>query len=144
MITLINISYLKKLKVEADEDTSTCYVAINIEVKLNRSKADNTTDVHIVDSAKPGIPKLHVTEEQVLKEYPWDYQTLIDKCKKRHSNFKLNNNFHKIKKTICEEKKEKVCKIRHLDPNNPKSQTKTFYKPEILKEFDKYYTKSDE
>lgn len=138
------LNYLKKLKSEADEDTSKYYVAINIEVKLNRSKADDAIDVRVVSSANSDAPEVRMTEEQVLEGYPWDYQILTDKCKKRYSNFKQNQDFYKIKKTICQEKAEKVCKIRHLDPSNPKSQKKIFYKPVILKEFDKHYTKSNE
>lgn len=138
------LNYLKKLKSEADEDTSKFYVTINIEVKLRRSKADDAIGVRVVSSANSDVPEVRMTEEQVLEQYPWDYQTVIDKCKKRYSNFKQNKSFHKRKKNICEEKKEKVCKIRHLDPKNPKSQTKILYKPEILKEFDKHYTKSNE
>ncbi len=81
-----------------------------------------------------------MTEEQILEQYPWDYQTLTNKCRERYSGFKRNQDYHKIRKSLCEDKK--LCKIRYLHPSNPKSSQKQFFKPDILKELDKHYSKT--
>lgn len=135
------LDYLGELETEADEADSKYVVTININVKFTRSKTDEALNVRIVDSANSDAPEVRITEEDALEQYPWDYKTLTDKCKKRYPDFKLNNTYHKIRKSVCEEKKEKLCKTRYLDPSNPKSSTKQFYKPEILREFDKHYSK---
>lgn len=135
------LNYLEQLKTQADESDTKYSVAINIEVKLTRSKARNAVDVRIAHPTNTNAPEVRMTEEQALEQYPWDYQKLTEKCKERYSNFKLNNTYHKTRKSICEQKDGKLCKTRYLDPSNEKSSKKQFYKPEILHEFDKHYTK---
>ena len=135
------LNYLEQLKIQADESDAKYSVALNIEVKLTRSKAKDALGVQIVNPENPNALEVRMTEEQILEQYPWDYKTFINKCKERYSDFKRNKTFYNIRKSICEEKKDKVCKTRYLDPSNTKSQKKPFFKPEILNEFDKHYTK---
>jgi hypothetical protein len=139
------LNYLNQLEIRADEANSEYRVAINIDVRFTRSKAGDAHGVHIADPGDPNAIEVRMTEEQILERYPWDYKKLTEKCMERYSDFKRNNNnYHKIRKSICGEEKEKVCKIRYIDPNNLKSNKKEFYKPEILKEFDKHYTKHED
>lgn len=138
------LNYLEHLKTQADESDDKYSVAINIEVKLTRSKARNAVDVRIAHPTNTDAPEVLMTEEQVLEQYPWDYQRLTEKCKERYSDFKLNKTYHKARRSICEQKDGKLCKTRYLDPSNPKSSKKQFYKPEILHEFDKHYTKRNQ
>ena len=135
------LNYLEQLKTQADESDDKYSVAINIEVKLTRSKARNAADVRIADPTNTDAPEIRMTEEQVLEQYPWNYQKLTEKCRERYSDFKRNKTYHKIRKSICAEKEGKLCKTRYLDPSNQEGSKKQFYKPEILQEFDKYYTK---
>lgn len=137
------LNYLGQLETEVDESDSKYSVTINMDIKLTRSKSNDAPGVLIVDPTNTNAPKVRMTEEQILEQYPWDYKTFIDQCRKRYRGFKMNKEFYKIKNSVCEEKKEKVCKIRHLDPKNPKSAKKPFFKPEILREFDKHYSKYD-
>ena len=83
--------------------------------------------------------KINVEEEDVLKRYPLDYEKLTLNLRKKYSDFKADNKYHKIRKELA--KNKKLCRTRHLDPNNPKSPKKDFYNTEIIKEFDKHYTK---
>ena len=136
------LNYLEQLKTLADE-TDSYSIASNIEVKLVRSKAKGAIPVQIAHPGNTNALEVIMKEEQVLEQYPWDYKKLTKKCMGRYSNFKRNKDYHKIRRLICEKEKEKVCKIRYIDPNNPKSTKKEFYKPEILKEFDKHYTKQN-
>ena len=135
------LNFLRQLEMRADETDSEYHVSINIDVKLIRSKAQDALGVQIAKPDNPDAIEVRMTEEQILEWYPWDYKKLTEKCMERYSNFKRNNDYHKIRKSICETKKEKVCKIRYIDPSNPKSTKKEFYKSEILEEFDKHYSK---
>ena len=138
------LNYLEQLETEGDESDSKYSVTINMDIKLTRSKSNDALGVRIVDSTNTDAPEVRITEEDALKQYPWDYKTLTDKCRKRYIGFKMNKEFYKIKNSVCEEKKEKVCKIRYLDPKNPNGSKKPFFKPEILIEFDKHYTKRNQ
>lgn len=135
------LNYLKELEAGADEANSEYRVTINIDVRFTRSKTGNALSVHIADPDDPNAIKFSMTEEQILEQYPWDYKKLTKKCMERYLDFKRNNNCHKIRKSIYEEEKKKVTKIRYLNHGNLKSTKTQFYKPEILKEFDKHYTK---
>lgn len=135
------LTYLKRLKIREDKTDSKYRVAIDIDVRFVRSQAGDALDVHIAAPEDPNAVPIHLTEEKILERYPWDYKKLTEKCMERYSDFKRNKDYHKIRKSVCEKEKEKVCKIRYIDPSNPKSTKKEFYKPEILEEFDKYYSK---
>ena len=47
--------------------------------------------------------EIHVTEQQILDGYPWEYNDLVKSCKDRYSDFKKNSTFHKIRDSICNE-----------------------------------------
>lgn len=137
------LNYLEHLKAKADDADSKHSVAINVEVKFMRSNAIDALNVQIVSPETPNAFGLHVTEEQILKGYPWDYKRLTEKCQERYSDFKRNQKFHDIKRELSEQMGERFIKIRYLDPNKEKGTEKKFYKPEILNELDKHYTKRD-
>jgi hypothetical protein len=59
----------------------------------------------------------------------------------RYEDFKETQKYHNIRKRLKENKV--YCWTRLLDPNNAKSSSKDFYSEEILKEFDKNYTKKN-
>ena len=80
------------------------------------------------------------SEEVFQKKYPWNYTDhLIPKLKERYRNFKINRDFHTLRSKI--EKNKRFSAERHLDLSNLKGTKKRFYSTNILKEFDKHYTK---
>ncbi len=81
-------------------------------------------------------------EEQFLQKYSWDYKKLTDQCRARYSEFKCDKKFHGIKKSLCQDERNGLCKIHYMDPRNEKSSKRQFYKPDILRAFDKHYTKA--
>ncbi|HMN06526.1 MAG TPA: DUF3644 domain-containing protein [Flavobacteriales bacterium] len=86
------------------------------------------------------IPVKLDSEEAFQKKYCWNYKDhLLPKLKERYSDFRLDKKFFKLKKQL--ETDIAYSKVRPLDWTKPKGQTKRFYCPEILKEFDKHYTK---
>ena len=137
------LNYLEHLKGNADDADSKYSVAINVEVKFIRSKAKDAINFQRASPETPNALGLYVTEEQALKGYSWDHKKLTEKCNERYSDFKCNQNFHAIKRELYEQEGERFIKIRYLDPNKEKGATKKFYKPEILNELDKHYTKRD-
>ena len=137
------LNYLKQLESEADGVDSEYSVTIDIEVKFTRSKAKDAPGVHIVNSEDPDVMEVRMIEEDIREEYPWDYNELTQKCRKRYSDFKCNQEYHNIRKSLCEKKNKKLGNIRYLDPGNSKSPKKQFFKPDILHEFDKHYSKKE-
>ena len=128
------LSYLEHLEVEAD---SKYFVTVDIGVRLLRSSEKNTLGVHT--TSNPNAQEVYLTDEEIRKEYPWTFKQLIQKCKEQYSNFIQNKEYTDIRMSLHENRK--FCYIRHLDPTNPNSSTQVFYKPSILNEFDKYYSK---
>jgi len=88
---------------------------------------------------KNGVPIFQDSEEMFKKKYPLDYATLISKLKSRYLDFKQNQKFYKLKEEICQQ--TKMCGERYLDYKKMSGTKKTYYSSNILKEFDKHYTK---
>lgn len=82
--------------------------------------------------------EIKIPEDRLLIEYKLEYKDLCKELKKRCTNFKVNQDFYVYRKQIIDKNKSLVYS-RKLDPDNPKSQKKDFYHPNILKEFAKYY-----
>lgn len=82
--------------------------------------------------------EVRIPEDRLLEEYKLEYKDLCSELKNRYTDFKLNKTFHQHKKEILN-KNSNLVYSRKLDPDNPKSQKKDFYHPNILREFDKYY-----
>lgn len=137
------LEFLTQLKTSEDELDTKFSVTANINMEITKSKADTSLSVRIADSTNTEAPIVRLKEEDILKQYPWDYNTLTRKCREKYLNFKSNQNYHIIRRSICEDKKEKIYILRYLDPNNPKSPKRQLFKPEILKEFDKHFIKRD-
>jgi hypothetical protein len=80
------------------------------------------------------------SEDSFKKKYPWSCEVeLIPRLQKRYSDFKRDNRFWNLLKPLKEN--TKYCGLRYLDWNKKSGMKKHFYSPEILKEFDKHYTK---
>ena len=84
-------------------------------------------------------PKVNITEEDILKTYPWDYQMLTDKLKSRYLDFIANAKYHENRKRITLAN-AKFKMTRYLDPSKNSGLRKEFYNPNIIAEFDKVYT----
>ena len=131
------LAYLDQLKKRAGTNDSGYAVTINIDVKLSRSKSGDAIEVR--PTRDPDATEIRMTEEQIREKYPWDYGKLTEECKKRFQDFKRDRQYHSLRKPLVGD--DKFCYTRRLDPENPKSSKKTFYNPNILQEFEKYYSK---
>jgi hypothetical protein len=132
------LKYLKGIQDKHPSNENSIYnVTLKIETKFVKSSDDQALNVRYSDD--PDAPEVRITEEDILKKYPFDYKKLTVKLVKRYSDFKQNQRYHKIRAPLKED--EKYCLTRRLDPKNPKSMTKDYYSTEVFKVLDKHYTK---
>ncbi len=86
------------------------------------------------------IPVKFESEEAFRRKYKWRYtEDLLPAMRKRYKDFAQGQKFNDLVKGL--KGNPRFAAERHLDPDNPKGQKKWFYCSEILKEFDKHYTK---
>lgn len=109
--------------------------ALNLKVKLEKSNLPTGAKLEIGESAN-AIP-ITLREEEIHSRYPWDYKKLTEKLRKLYCDFKLNHEYHNIRKKYVNDRH--YVYTRYLDPNNKNGTKKYFYSPNILNEFDKYY-----
>jgi len=83
--------------------------------------------------------EVKIPEDKLLEDYKFQYEELCSKLKDKFPSFKRNQQFYLIKRKIIANKPNLVYS-RRLDPENLKSQKKDFYHPNILKEFENYYS----
>ena len=131
------LRYVQHLEEKTNRNDSEYAFMINYEVKLTRSKAKDVPEARITNN--PNAHEFRMTEVQIRETYPWDFEELTDRCRKRYQDFKENAKFYDIRRPLLEN--EKFCRVRYLDPDNPKSAQKRFYKPNILQEFDRHYSR---
>ena len=129
--------YIENLEPDEDDGTSAYSATVNIDIKFTRSKAKDALGVNVTNN--PNAPEVRLTEEQIRERYPWDYNRLTIECRKRYRDFKSANKYHELRKCLLQDKR--FGEIRFLDPGNPKSSKKPFFNPNIIREFDKHYTK---
>lgn len=131
------LNYVNLLE-DSDGKDDRFAVAVNIQINFIKSKVKGALSAAI-DNTDPKAVKVQMTEEDIRQKFPWDYQKLVDECRARYKDFKLDTKFHKTRKTAA--MKPQFGKVRLLDPGNPKSPKKPFFSPNILSDFDKVYTK---
>lgn len=84
-------------------------------------------------------PLMRIEEDSILNEYSFDYYSLRKALYDRFEDFKADKKFNQLMKNLKQDRN--YCMSRFLHPGNPKSAKKDFYHPNILKEFDKHYSK---
>lgn len=134
------MKFLSERQLQATEDGSPYAVALNVELRLVKSKSLDAAPVRVTDD--PSAPAVRLTEEQVRERYPWDYRTLTGRCRERYGNFKVDRKYHDLRRKC--ETDSCYAYVRRLDPGNPRSPAKRFYNPNILQELDKHYMRKAE
>jgi hypothetical protein len=112
-------------------------IALRVETRFIKAASPDAIKVQFTKDA--GAPCVTVSEEEALKRYPLDYTDLTKQLRGRYSDFKMNTAYYKHKEKL--ETDERLCRVRLLDPGKPKGPRKKFYSSEIIKEFDKVYTR---
>jgi len=129
------LTYLKAKVTKADNEDKEFDVAIGIDISFKKANVIESIPMRF---DKDGID-VHLSEEDVRKKFPFVHKEITTKAKERYSNFKQGIRFNAIMKGIKLDKK--LCHIRLLDPEKPKSTKKTFYSSNVWKELDKNYKK---
>lgn len=129
---------LVKSKISSEDQTDDDFnIAISIDIDF---KKGNSFESIGVNYSPDGIP-ITLSEENIKKRYPYDYWAVVKKCKEKYPDFKRDRKFNDIMKGVKENKK--LCHIRKLDADNPKSQKKAFYSTAIFIELNKHYHRRD-
>jgi len=110
-------------------------VSLRVELKFSKSKSDDAQKVIVTND--PDATQVTLSEEDVREKYPWDYNILTTRLRKRYVDFKVNKKYHEIRKPLEED--ERYCRKRFLDPATKAGIGKCFYNPNIVKEFDAHY-----
>lgn len=110
-------------------------VSLRLDVKFARSKWDGAQKVKISDD--PEATPVTLSEEDIREKYPWDYDILTTRLRKRYSDFKANQHYHEIRKPL--ESDERFTYKRYLDQDKRIGIGKCYYNPNIVREFDEYY-----
>ncbi len=131
------LSYLKHIEKEHENDKDANYaISLKLHTKLVKTTNEEALQVRLTND--PDAPEIILSEEDALKNYPHDYNEILEILKNRYSNFKQNKVFHDQMRTLKAEG-ERYCKVRRLDPDNPKSINKTFYHNRVIDQFDQWY-----
>jgi len=132
------LKYIKEMERGYDRDSIGEYnLTLRIDVKFQKVKSTSGVSVQITKDTN--APKVWLAEEDIMDKYPWDYDVLTTRLKKRYSDFKANKEYHDLRKRLANDKG--LCHERLYNPNNPGSGKKQFFNTNILKELDKHYTK---
>lgn len=134
------LDYIKSKEEEYDneENIDGYNLSLKIDVKFQKVKS-NVAGIPFQLTNDPSAPSVRLTEEDITDKYPWDYNVLSTRLRKRYSDFVTNKKYYDLKRKF--EKDKKLAYIRFLNPKNKNGGSKTFYNPNIQKEFDKHYTK---
>lgn len=131
-----NYINLIKRKISSEDTNDSLYsIAISIDIDF---KKGNSFGAIGMCYAEDGV-KVTLSEEDIKKKYPLTYQDIFTKAKNRYTDFKRDNEFHTILNEI--KKNDKLCYVRKLDNDNPKSAKKEFYSSAIWFTLDKKYKK---
>lgn len=133
------LEYIKKSEETYDNTDEIGDYNLTLRIDVKFQKVRSTSGLPVQISNDPNSTMVFLSEEDFTDKYPWDYDILSTRLSKRYSDFKMNKKYHRIRKNLEEDKR--FAYERLLNPKNPSGGKKTFYNPNIQKEFDTLYTK---
>jgi hypothetical protein len=135
------VNYLATLMKDAHEgDVQDYHVSLDVNISFKRTSAAAANAIIVTnDLNDPNAVHVNISEEDIRKQYPWNYADLTAKLHSRYIDFKENNKYHELRKKLAANPQYK--KTRYLDPANTSGSRKDFYNPNIVPEFDKAYTR---
>ena len=112
-------------------------IAISIDISFEKS---NSFEGFTMKYDENGIP-ITITEENIRRNFPLEYNDVTSKAKKRYTNFKMTKDFHKVMNVI--KSNPKLYYKRIFNPNSTAEipPGKPFYSTNIWQELDKHYQK---
>ena len=89
----------------------------------------------------PKAQKVHLSDDEFVKQYPLSYSDVCSQCRKTIEGFKQNQKFNSI---MAEIKKEpRFAFTRKLNPNSLKSSKTTFYAVNVIEEIATKYSQKE-
>lgn len=84
-----------------------------------------------------------IDEDDLFKrKFTWAFKDeLLPRLKRRYRNFKQDDKFWNLIKRL--KRNPQLCRTRYMDAKYNRGQQQVWYSPNILKEFDKVYEKSN-
>jgi hypothetical protein len=134
------LAFIKSREQEYDEgeEYGDYNLTLKIDVKFQKVKSSGGLPVQVTND--PSAPIVQLSEEDISERFPWDYDVLTTRLRKRYIDFKINAQYHKIRKDL--EKNKKLAHVRYLNPSNQNGGQKTLYSTNIQREFDTHYVKN--
>jgi len=129
------LSFIKNIVQSSEQNDEEFTVAISIDINFKKSKSFESIGMRY----DPEGVAITLSEEDIRDNFPLTTKLLTDLAKKRYSDFKQGQDFHKLMREI--KKNTKLCHERKLDPLNPKSSKMLYYSTNIWKELDKNFSK---
>lgn len=114
-------------------------LSLNVNLKFVRTSDTTASKIKLGSSFDADSIPVHISEEDIRVNYPLDYRSLTKALKARYKNFKVNRDYHKLRKSL--ETNSRYCFVRHLNPSNVKGSTMTFFSESIFSFFDRHYLK---
>lgn len=133
------LEYIKKSEERYDDSDELGDYNLTLRIDLKFQKIKSTSGLPVQVTNDPTATAVYLLEEDFTDKYPWDYDILSTRLSKRYSDFKMNAKYHKIRKRLEQDKKFAYSRL--LNPKKLNGGKKTFYNPNIQKEFDKHYKK---
>lgn len=118
------LNYLSQLVSSTDMSETSYAVTLQVDVSVNPVAGGGGT---IGVTSDQNAPQVRLSDDQIVKIYPWLYKDLTLACKNRYGDFKENQTFRNFIRRV---KQNADCAYeRKLDPKNAKSQGQWRYKP---------------
>ena len=109
------LSFVEYIDNPESDPESPYSVTVNVEMRFTKSKSKQALQTTLDYNNPEAIP-IQMTEEDILQKYPWSYDDLTMRCKGRFVDFKVNNEYHSVRKSLAED--DRFAKTRYLDPKN--------------------------
>jgi Protein of unknown function (DUF3644) len=119
----------------ANDPASDYSVSVNVEVNFSKSKVQDALNVQY--SNDPSAPKVYLSQEQFKNKWPMNYEKLTEICGARYIDFKRNNKYHDLRKSLLDNPKYAIT--RKLDEDNPRSIKQNWFGEAVFTELDKHY-----
>lgn len=127
---------LEKENIFKSDPAKTDNVTLKFETKFVRTLSPTAFELRITND--PKAPAIQLTEEQIMKRHPWTYSRLNKELSKKFSDFKINEEYHKLRYKIYDN--PKYHRRRPFNPLKPEKGGTEWFSPAVLDYFSKYYT----
>jgi hypothetical protein len=131
------LAHMELLRTKASADESDFAFSVRVNFDLIKNKDDTAIKAAVVGT-NPDLT-ISIEGDKVPAGFDWTYDILVAKLMYRYSDIKQNATFHAIMKPIKEN--AKFCYERYLNPTTKSGGRKSFFSPNVIKEFDAHYTR---